>query len=120
MEFKSSGRDAGLDKDLQTAIFRIAQEALTNAARHADAKRVTIKLEVASSHVEMIVADHGKGMGSMRAPQAGSLGLIGMQQRAHMWGGVINIVSTPRVGTTVRLKIPLIPAGPDVGDPAHV
>lgn len=94
---------------VETALFRIAQAALTNVARHARATRVVVTLR-ASSVIEMTICDDGVGFDVAdafeRARQGTSLGLLGMRERAAFIGGALEIESTPRRGTTVRVRVP--------------
>jgi signal transduction histidine kinase len=103
--------DKRLPSRVETALYRIAQEALTNAARHAQAHSVGVLLEVRDNSVMLIVEDDGEGfdvaqvMGSH--VHVGNLGLYGMRERASLLGGTVTIESTPGMGTTVFVEIPL-------------
>ncbi len=103
-------------RELETACFRIAQEALTNIARHARAKHVSLQLTRQETLLEMIVKDDGVGFDpaalGKRAARAPTLGLLGMQERAHAAGGDIYIHSVPKEGTEIRFTVPLEGAGP--------
>ena len=100
--------DSGCSHDARTAIFRILQEALTNACRHADAKSITVDLRKAGEAIELAVADDGRGISATppgrRKPR--SLGLLGMHERATMVGGCLSVASEPGRGTVVSLRIP--------------
>lgn len=85
--------------------FRIAQEAMTNALRHAQARRVTVSLVREADALRLEVSDDGRGIGSDRT---GGLGLAVMRERAQQLGGMLDIVSGP-AGTLVRARIPLPP-----------
>ncbi len=91
---------------VEAACFRIAQQALTNVARHAHAHTVHIRLRAHAGAVELLVSDDGTGFdvarARKRAATAGSLGLLGMQERALLAGGRLSIESEPNGGTTVR------------------
>jgi two-component system, NarL family, sensor histidine kinase UhpB len=109
--------DTGCSQDARTAIFRILQEALTNACRHADAKSITVDLREADEAIELAVADDGKGI-SATAPgrrKPRSLGLLGMRERATMVGGRLSVTSEPGRGTVVSLRIPCDRARGDGG-----
>jgi PAS domain S-box-containing protein len=98
-------------RELETACFRIAQEALTNIVRHAQANQVLMRLEKDESVLLLSVQDNGVGFDPAslrkRAPRAATLGLIGMQERAQAAGGSIEIDSALSHGTEVRLMLPL-------------
>ncbi|HEY0945136.1 MAG TPA: sensor histidine kinase [Opitutaceae bacterium] len=100
-----------LDPALAITCFRIVQEALTNAARHAQAHSVQIRLLASIDHLEVAVSDDGRGfvpsLAFSRADRGGSLGLISMQERASLLGGSCVIESAPGQGTTVRATFPL-------------
>ena len=101
------GDQIHLGSELSTAVFRIFQEMLTNIARHAKAGSVTVKLNISEERLTLKVADDGVGMGES-APQArASLGLLGMRERAQLFGGEVTFQATPGHGTTVLLSIPL-------------
>jgi PAS domain S-box-containing protein len=99
-------KDPVLDKDRSTAIFRIFQETLTNVARHARAHKVETSLVVGDGQIALITRDNGKGF-DPAAGRQGSLGLLGMKERAYLLGGEFKIVSAPGKGTTVVVHIPL-------------
>src|SRR6185436_18842230 len=98
-------------RELETACFRIAQEALTNIVRHAQAKQALLRLVRDANVLLLSVKDNGVGFDPeslrKRAPRAATLGLIGMQERAHAAGGTIEIDSAISQGTEVRLMLPL-------------
>jgi PAS domain S-box-containing protein len=98
-------------RDLETACFRIAQEALTNIVRHAQATRVLLQLAKDGNVLLLSIKDDGVGFDveslRKRAPRAATLGLISMQERAHAAGGAIEIESTISEGTEVRFSFSL-------------
>jgi PAS domain S-box-containing protein len=98
-------------RELETACFRIAQEALTNVARHARASCVLVRLVKDENGLFLSVKDNGAGFDPealrKRAPRAATLGLLGMQERAHAAGGLVEIESRASRGTEIRLKLPL-------------
>ena len=100
-----------LAPDIEVACFRIVQEALTNIARYAQAKLVEINLLQEGQTMVLIVKDDGCGFDvvAMRADAlaGGSIGVLGMQERAELIGGQFNIESAPGQGSTVRLHFPL-------------
>ncbi len=96
-----------LGKELSTTCFRICQEALTNVARHAKAKRVTVSLKHEQGKLELIVRDNGKGITNEQLSRITSLGLIGMRERAQNLGGDLNIQRATPNGTEVSFSFPL-------------
>lgn len=99
-----------LPTEIDTALFRIAQESLSNVARHAEATRVRIVVRYAPDTVSLEVADDGKGFdaGVVLDPDdpTGSLGLLGIQERVFLAGGNLMIDSHPGTGTTIAVTIP--------------
>ncbi|HEU4834621.1 MAG TPA: PAS domain S-box protein [Pyrinomonadaceae bacterium] len=98
-------------RELETACFRIAQEALTNVVRHAKATQVVVRLTRDTDILFLIVKDDGVGFDverlRKRATRVTTLGLVSMQERAHAAGGRIEIDSAPANGTEIRFSLPL-------------
>jgi signal transduction histidine kinase len=96
--------------DIETGCFRITQEAVTNAMRHAHAQRMTIDLRRQNGGIKVVMSDDGQGFdvaaARQRAAAGASLGLLGMQERTFLLGGDLRIVSTPGRGTKVNAWIP--------------
>jgi PAS domain S-box-containing protein len=88
------------------ALFRVAQEALNNAAKHASASKITVGLEEAGGELVLSVTDDGKGFDPAAAPR-GRWGMTTMRERAEAAGGRLSVDSSPGSGTTVRAAIPL-------------
>ena len=88
------------------ALFRIAQEALNNAAKHSSAKRITVDLEERDGELVLSVSDDGKGFDPANAPR-GRWGMTTMRERAEAAGGRLAVDSAPGSGTTVRATLPL-------------
>ena len=102
-----AGNVTGLDGDAEQALFRIAQEALTNAVRHAGAQQVVVRLDRIEDHVVLEVIDDGRGFDpEARGISARRLGLVSMRERAAQLGGQLDIESTVGEGTTVRARVP--------------
>ena len=99
-----------LDDERSTAIFRIFQESLTNVARHAHATRVEARLERKADQLIFQVRDNGRGFDPAEAKARKSLGLVGMQERALMLNGELQVEGVPGAGTTMTLRIPLPPS----------
>jgi two-component system, NarL family, sensor histidine kinase UhpB len=93
-----------LDEDVEVVVYRVAQEALTNVARHADARHVTLALSHADDAVTLTVEDDGRGVPSYVGPEA--RGITGMRERALLVHGRLWVGSGPTQGTRVRLEIP--------------
>jgi signal transduction histidine kinase len=103
----SSGHRERLPAPLETALFRIAQEALNNVAKHAQAQRVEVAMTREREGVTLRVADDGRGF-DPQAPRPGThLGLWSMRERVEQLGGQFEVESAPGAGTTVRAIIPL-------------
>lgn len=100
-----------LAAEIETAIFRIAQEALTNVARYAQAQQVDINLHREDDTLLFTLTDDGSGFDpaevKVRAAAGGSIGMLGMQERAVLLGGHLDIAAAPGQGCTVRLRCPL-------------
>jgi len=100
--------DSRLPAEVETALFRIAQEALTNAIRHARATSVQVRLRRAAGSVALEVRDDGVGIAAVPAPEAGAhLGMFGMRERARLLGGEFHAAPVSPRGTLVQVKIPL-------------
>lgn len=100
-------KDLTLDRDKNTAVFRILQEALTNVVRHANALRVDVVLRRAKGRLILEVKDDGRGITPGEASADSALGLLGMRERAEMLGGTFRIASEQGQGTRVVVEIPL-------------
>ena len=94
-----------LSTDAQLVVYRVAQEALSNAAQHADAQSVQVGLHRTDGMVELTVVDDGQGFTFDQASRG--LGMGGMRERALLVGGDLRIESRPGVGTRVRLLVPI-------------
>jgi two-component system NarL family sensor kinase len=96
-----------LDSDLQTLVFRVAQEALNNAVRHAQARSVLVRIVASSGLLQLQVADDGRGCDPATALASGGSGLGGMRERLRLYDGQLELRSAPGQGTRVRAVIPL-------------
>lgn len=108
--FKASSHIEDLDDEKKTALFRVAQESLTNITKHAQASRVTIEICRRNGSVRMEICDNGKGF--LMDPQSAvkrkkRLGVLGMQERVRSVSGRLELHSRPDKGTIVRVVIPL-------------
>ena len=95
-----------LPPEHETAIYRIAQEALTNVVKHASAESISIVVTTADSMVRTVIEDDGVGF-AFGAVRAEALGLVGMRERALLLGGRFDVESSPGAGTTIVAEIPL-------------
>jgi signal transduction histidine kinase len=98
-----------LPREVETALYRITQEALTNAARHARAREVIVTLEQAPHWLRLSIADDGCGFDSWRLPAAGTagLGLRGIRERLIPLNGTLEVRSAPNRGTELDIELPL-------------
>ena len=109
---KSAGAEARAPASIESACYRIAQEALNNATRHSKAKQVAINIESDGALLKLVVRDDGVGFDEpserSRVIRSGSMGLIGMEERAQLAGGRLKLRSVPGAGTTVSAIFPLV------------
>lgn len=104
--FTSDVSTMDLAEDIKTGLFRIFQESLTNVARHSEAKEVVVNLKQDRDAIMLSVSDNGKGFDKFATTGTKKLGILGMNERALMMGGVFETISEPGKGTTIRVKIP--------------
>lgn len=104
--FVSETEDEPIHKDQAITLFRIAQEALTNAARHAGASRVEVRLQSGRDGTLLEIADDGRGISEREIEGKRSLGILGMRERANIYGGEVEIKSGNGGGTTVVVRMP--------------
>jgi signal transduction histidine kinase len=105
---RSNATDAAIERRLATAAFRIFQEALTNVTRHAEARHVEVRIEVTSDTLSLEVRDDGVGITSESARSPRSLGLLGIRERAHRFGGTATVGPGETQGTVVLMRAPLV------------
>jgi PAS domain S-box-containing protein len=106
--FEHSGLDRRFSPEVETAAYRIVQEALTNVARHADVRRATVRAWADGSTVTVQVADEGIGFDpSVALSTANSSGVMGMRERAALLGGHLTLESVPGSGTRLCAEFPL-------------
>ncbi len=104
--FKARGlKDERLPAAVETALYRVVQEAVTNVVRHAAATRIDVLVERRDGRVMVMVEDDGKGFAPATAGGAERLGLIGMRERAEALGGTLIIESAPGEGTTIAVEV---------------
>ena len=100
----------GIQRAVQTALFRIAQEALTNTARHSEATRARVALAEVDRHLRLTVSDNGVGFDAaslLNGSSGMALGLRGMQERARAINSYLHINATPGSGTEIVVEVPL-------------
>ncbi len=108
VELDLQGFSARLPQPVETALFRVAQEALTNVAAHAEAARARVTLEDRGEEIVLSVVDDGRGF-DVHATQSslgGGLGLLGIRERVAMLDGRVDLTSTPGAGTALRVLVP--------------
>ncbi len=93
--------------EVDAAIYRIVQEAMTNVARHSDATRLEIKLRQSDGVASLEIRDDGKGIPADKVRDHRSLGIIGMRERARRIGAMVEVEGAPGRGTTVSVRIPV-------------
>jgi len=105
--FEMGSAPPALPPAVEVGLYRIAQEALQNALRHADASRVILGLETPPGRVRLTVQDDGGGLDASGENAAGRFGLVGMRERARLLGGSFQIESSPGAGTRITADVPL-------------
>jgi signal transduction histidine kinase len=108
VRFSAENLPENLDPEIQTTCFRIAQEAITNAMRHANATQIDVDLRCENGKLRLVIRDDGIGFDVKSAQaQTVGLGLIGIKERAALAGGRAKIISSPNKGTTTDVSLPL-------------
>lgn len=108
VQVTSSLQEQQFDADLNTAFFRIFQETLTNIIRHAHATRVEVNSAAEGDTIVLTVRDNGRGITPAEIHDRRSIGLLGMEERAGLLGGTVEITGAPGEGTQVTVRIPLL------------
>jgi signal transduction histidine kinase len=98
--------DTRLPREIETALYRIVQEALTNVIKHADARTVSVVLTRQGDRVAVVIEDDGRGFDPKAEPGEG-LGLLGMRERIALVGGRLSVESAAGRGTTIAVEVPL-------------
>ncbi|NOH02173.1 MAG: PAS domain S-box protein [Chloroflexi bacterium] len=114
IRFKAAGigEDDRLPQEVETTLYRITQEALTNVVRHASAQRADVVLERRGDTALVLIEDDGKGFDLEKAKIGGHLGLLGMEERAEMLGGKLTVESVPGKGTIIVAEVPYADPNP--------
>lgn len=110
IQLENVGLPERLPAEIETALYRIVQEALTNAVRHAQATHVDILLEYLNNRLVVLIEDDGVGFDPDEVQRGSRLGVFGMQERAEMLGGKLWIESFPGKGTTIQVEVPYVAA----------
>ncbi len=100
-----------LPAEIETACFRVAQEAITNIVRHAEAKKIQVEIKQTDQELLLLIRDDGIGFDietvQKRSSQTFSMGLLGMRERVTLLKGSLEIESVPAYGTEIRVRLPL-------------
>lgn len=104
-EFINLGQEMRLPSQMEVALFRLVQEAVQNALKHADATCIQVKLSISKELVSVVIKDDGKGF-DLSVHKEGSFGLMGMRERVELLEGALSINSAPGAGTLVLIQIP--------------
>jgi signal transduction histidine kinase len=113
IDLVNSGTKPKISSDIRAVVFRIAQEAINNVIRHAEASRIDIQLEYTENNIYLRVYDNGKGfntdsMWKKKPGEPTAWGLLGMVERASLVGGSCNILSNPGKGTLIEVNVPIM------------
>jgi signal transduction histidine kinase len=104
--FRAINGSRPLPPRVEVALYRVCQEALTNVARHARARRVTVRLVATPESVQLSIQDDGRGFDASHIAD-GRHGIVGMRERVEMLGGSLEMKSDPGEGTRVEVRVPL-------------
>jgi signal transduction histidine kinase len=96
-----------LPESVETHLFRITQEALTNIARHSEATEASVSFAVTDRTVHLEIADNGHGLRPSLGPKNPSLGMVGMRARARQLGGELTVENRSKGGLRIRVEVPL-------------
>jgi signal transduction histidine kinase len=111
VDFRTTGREKRLPPKLEATLFRVIQEAVSNTARHAQARNVSMSLHFKKNTIRVCISDDGKGFNVEEAITAKDrprgLGLLGMKERVELMNGTLSIWSHPGSGTKIDVEIPL-------------
>jgi len=105
LDAEALGAEERLAPEIETVIYRVVQEALTNVVRHASATIASVTLSGRDGHVRVFIEDDGVGFDPQQVPSRAHLGVEGMVERAELVGGTLSVSSTPGAGTTVVLEV---------------
>ncbi|TFD95965.1 histidine kinase [Jeotgalibacillus sp. R-1-5s-1] len=106
LTFTQVGEDSRLDAKYEVSLFRLIQESVQNAIKHAEAKEVAVKVEIRRDSITAVIKDDGKGFDPTEKKQ-GSFGLVGMKERVELIAGKLTVNSNAGKGTTIIIQVPL-------------
>ncbi len=107
VRFRNIGKEQRLSQQLEVALFRLVQESVQNASKHANPTEIEVKIEISEKRAVIFIKDDGSGF-DLNEKKEGSFGIIGMKERVNMLKGEIKISSKLNVGTTIFISVPLI------------
>ncbi len=114
-ELNAAGLTSRLEPEMETALYRIYQEALNNVRRHSGAKKVSITMTMQDGFLKSEIQDDGRGFDLRRLDSnedsPHGLGLLGIKERVSQWGGNVDIITKPGSGTLIRLRFPIAEVG---------
>jgi signal transduction histidine kinase len=114
VHFKARGFAGGrLPSEMETALYRVVQEAMSNVVRHARATRVDVLAERRGDRVMVMVEDDGAGFDQKLVQRGNQLGLVGMHERIEALSGTLTVESAPGAGTTIVVEVPIADSNPD-------
>jgi len=106
IDFVHRNVDSGISPEVASCIYRVAQEALWNVAKHSKAKKANVRVSATGRFVRLVVRDDGFGFDPERVEAGQSLGLTSMEERSRLLNGKFSVISAPGLGTTLKLCIP--------------
>ena len=114
VDFETAGAPRALPPRIELGLYRIAQEALTNTIKHAEAQHAAMRLVTTANYVQLLIEDDGRGFDPSRVSQD-SYGLIGLNERARVMGGTLRLESSDGAGTRLEVNVPLSASVPRPG-----
>jgi two-component system sensor histidine kinase DegS len=108
IQFSTIGKEARLPGKYEVALFRLIQESVQNALKHAEASTITVKLEMRREQIIVMIKDDGKGFDKNESKQE-SFGLIGMRERVELLSGELSIDTKIDKGTIIMINVPIRP-----------
>ncbi len=105
LDYEAGRAEIRHDDELETALYRITQEAMTNALKHSGAESLSIEIMEADGHIDIRVRDEGRGYDP--SEHTGGFGMLGMRERVELLGGRLTVDTAPGAGTTVSARLPV-------------